>query len=101
MRRIAAIGVAAVALGVSTGPASADVASDLGLSTAGLATLPAGFDLASFNPLTINSTIITPKPAPYPVDMTVGTIRNPPGTPAKKASKAKKTRHARRTRRSR
>lgn len=103
MRRVLVIAAASAALtGAAATPASADILSDLGVSTEGLATLPAGFDpLTSFDPFSIQTTIGLPDDGtPRPVDMTTDWIRNPPGTPVKKSSKAarkrKKSRRARR-----
>ena len=103
MRRVLLIAAASAALtGATAGPASADILSDLGVSTEGLVTLPQGFDpLTNFDPLSIDMAIGLPDDGtPRPVDMTTDWIRNPPGTPVKKSSKAarkrKKGRRARR-----
>ena len=101
MRKVlAAAAVSAAIAGAGAGPASADVLSDLGVSTTGLTTLPAGFDPLSFDPLSIEITIGLPKAAPLPVDMTTKWM--PVGEPLKKSKpagaskKRKKSRRARR-----
>lgn len=104
MRRLLVTTIAAAALaGASAAPASADVLSDLGVSTEGLVNLPAGFDPLNFDPLAIDMAIGIPKPVvPVPIDMTTkwmptGKPLTAPSRASKKASKRrKKSRRARR-----
>ena len=91
MRRILLSALIASALtGAAAAPASADILSDLGVSTAGLSYLPAGFDINTINPLEIETQIHVASSTPHPVDRTNATMWDPPVTPIKKSTSSRK-----------